>query len=401
MVQLLRDLVALGKGSRTGGANERADFLKTRLQKAGFDVELDRVPLSWKEKKTTAKNLVAKREVKGAPTLFLYGHLDTVEPAEGWKTDPYTLVEKGRKLYGLGAIDMLSGITAFMEAVQAPSKYGIVFLGTCDEENDSEGVLHFIAHRKKLLAKADLILSGDATDIFPRNSKPTQLPHSILAGNPAYACAEFIISPKKGKQNLNPLDVLDIVMKEVKIIIDAFPNRSKSPLMKDRANLCDICAETPDGMPFPKTVKVDISIFLGLEATVKRLESTRTELEAKLLQKPAIKKITKRGFDVNLAFCDDPVAPIEGFLVTDFSDPLVSSLTRTINDVVGVRRIRTVGGTWIGDENFLATTLTEMGCDIPIIGYTAAGGNEHKADEYVCSSSFAQVKEVYRRMLAR
>lgn len=403
MADTLRQLVALGKGSRSGGANERADFLKARLRKAGFDVELDNVPLPQKEngtEATVARNLVAVREAKNAPTILLFGHLDTVEAGEGWSTDPFTVVEKGNKLYGRGTLDMLSGVTAFIEALERPSKYGIVLLGACDEEEGSAGTADFVARRKDLLRKADLVLSGDATDMFPENAKPGQLPHSIMVGNPGYGCAEVVLKPKsRDAGELNPLEVLDVVLTELKAIVKALPNRSKSRLLKDEAGMSDISADSPEGAYFPKSITVSVDIYVGLEPTLARLESIRAEMEAKLLKAPAIKSITRRGFELRFVFGNNPVPPTEGFLVSDLSSPLLRLLTTTIKNVVGVRQIRKVGGEFIGDENILAAGLSELGRRVPIIGYTAAGGNTHEANEYVCIPSFMQVREVYRRFL--
>ena len=45
---------------------------------------------------------------RGAPTVVLYNHLD-VQPAEreaeGWRTDPFRLVQRGRRYFGRGTTD--------------------------------------------------------------------------------------------------------------------------------------------------------------------------------------------------------------------------------------------------------------------------------------------------------
>ena len=80
-------------------------------------------------------------------TLLLTGHLDTVDVAENWKTDPFDPVEKDGKLYGLGAFDMKSGLVcalaafkALVEATELHSRMGtIAFAATVDEEGYGTG----------------------------------------------------------------------------------------------------------------------------------------------------------------------------------------------------------------------------------------------------------------------
>src|SRR5262245_40171346 len=65
-------------------------------------------------------NVIATVQGAGhGPTLLLCGHVDTVLPAEGWSTDPTTPTIIGDRLYGLGAVDMKTGVAAGMLALEA------------------------------------------------------------------------------------------------------------------------------------------------------------------------------------------------------------------------------------------------------------------------------------------
>ena len=46
--------------------------------------------------------------------LGFLGHTDTVEYAEGWKTNPFELEVKNGLIYGLGVCDMKGGLITFM-----------------------------------------------------------------------------------------------------------------------------------------------------------------------------------------------------------------------------------------------------------------------------------------------
>jgi len=95
--------------------------------------------------------------------LLLTGHLDTVDIAADWETDPFNPVEKDGKLYGLGSFDMKSGVVCCFAAFKAlvedhalKGKLGkIAFAATVDEEGYGTGAEALL---KSPLGKADGIL---------------------------------------------------------------------------------------------------------------------------------------------------------------------------------------------------------------------------------------------------
>lgn len=90
------------------------------------------------------------------PTFGFLGHTDTVEYIDGWDTDPFTLIEKEDKLYGLGVCDMKSGISAILDAILSIDlseiKNGIKLYFTYDEERGFGGI-HDIVHNKETFPK--------------------------------------------------------------------------------------------------------------------------------------------------------------------------------------------------------------------------------------------------------
>ena len=63
-------------------------------------------------------NVIAGIENGPGPTLLLNGHVDTVLAVEGWSSDPWTPRRDANRLYGLGAVDMKSGVAAAMVATR-------------------------------------------------------------------------------------------------------------------------------------------------------------------------------------------------------------------------------------------------------------------------------------------
>ncbi len=94
------------------------------------------------------------------------GHLDTVDVAAGWETDPFVPTERNGRLYGLGALDMKSGLacalSAFrrlLETKELHSNLGeIGFAATSDEEGLGTGARALLATR---FGKSDLMLLAE------------------------------------------------------------------------------------------------------------------------------------------------------------------------------------------------------------------------------------------------
>lgn len=100
-------------------------------------------------------------------TCLIYGHYD-VQPAsleDGWKTDPFKLVEKNGKLFGRGIMDdkgqlFVHIITIANLIKQKKLKYNIKFISEGNEEIGSNYIESFIKKHKAILA-SDFIMISD------------------------------------------------------------------------------------------------------------------------------------------------------------------------------------------------------------------------------------------------
>lgn len=83
-------------------------------------------------------NIIAKG--KSDPEIILFGHLDTVLP-KNETTDPFIPRVEGDKLFGLGSVDMKSGLAIMLDIASSnkSEKLGLVF--SVDEEYDFKGAL--------------------------------------------------------------------------------------------------------------------------------------------------------------------------------------------------------------------------------------------------------------------
>lgn len=102
--------------------------------------------------------------------LILSGHSDTVPyDADKWQSDPFTLVRKNDKLYGLGATDMKGFFPIIVEAVKAfaakPPKHPLIILATADEESSMAGARALMEQGIGFKPKAAII--GEPTNLVP------------------------------------------------------------------------------------------------------------------------------------------------------------------------------------------------------------------------------------------
>ena len=118
-----------------------ATYVAGKIRELGLEPE-------WHEVAPGRPNVYARADLGGNNRLLTFtGHMDTVDVAHNWPTDPFEPVEKEGKLYGLGSMDMKGGLacalTAFKALVEAEADHGrlgrIGFAATVDEEGYGTG----------------------------------------------------------------------------------------------------------------------------------------------------------------------------------------------------------------------------------------------------------------------
>ncbi len=146
--------------SISGNEKEIAQYLASILSDLGLKVNY-----SYYEGGENSPSIYAtlKGEESG-PTLLLTGHMDTVDVANGWITDPFTPTIVGDKVYALGACDMKGGIASIIETLtyfienKTPLKGDILVAFVSDEEVQSRGTYNLI---KKQGITADMAIMAE------------------------------------------------------------------------------------------------------------------------------------------------------------------------------------------------------------------------------------------------
>ena len=150
------------------------ELLAGWLEVLGFTVEL--MPVAEQPAKY---NLIARRG-SGPGGLVLAGHTDTVPyDAARWEQDPFALMEKDNRLYGLGTSDMKCFFPLVLEAIRnidlGKLREPLYVIATADEESTMAGA--------RALALTGLKLGRCALIGEPTGLRPVYMHKGILGVN--------------------------------------------------------------------------------------------------------------------------------------------------------------------------------------------------------------------------
>ena len=116
-------------------------------------------------------NVVGELGDGNGQTLILYGHLDTVEAFKGWTKDPFSAEISNGKIYGRGASDDKSSVSAEIFATKALIEAGVklngnlILTAVIDEETGGLRGADYILENG--IIKGEACLLGDAPCDYP------------------------------------------------------------------------------------------------------------------------------------------------------------------------------------------------------------------------------------------
>jgi acetylornithine deacetylase/succinyl-diaminopimelate desuccinylase-like protein len=229
---------------------------------------------------------------KNYPTVLHYGHYD-IQPAHQtkqdkntkknasnaiWKTDPFKVVEKDKKLYGRGVVDNKGQFLVYLTAVEALKKanklkYNVKFIVEGNEETGSGKLAEFIKDNKKDL-KCDFALISDGEQINKQPTVDVSYRGTINAQLTLYGAKNDLHSGLYGGIILNPANELCNTLSQINgralcKNLDA-PKISKSHkenLLHNNFNLAEFTKITGLKYPMFKDAK-DIYRTLGFSIAV-------------------------------------------------------------------------------------------------------------------------------------
>ncbi len=314
------------------------------------------------------------------PTILLNGHLDTVDISEGWTRNPLRPIIEGDRLYGLGSLDMKSGVAATMIAIEA-------FKNTVDEFN-GEILYTFVSDEEGPygLGTDALILDGitDNVDvaIVPEPSSGftgVEFPCLCLGARGGWNYTVTILG--KSAHAANPDKGINAILEASKLMLEL----KKTQLQKDdKLGTGDICIIGSEGGGAACSV-ADRASFTVFRHVIRG--ETRDYLRKEVEE--AAKRANIQG-TVSMAFRDAPHSANEGFepYVIDEDNEYTKILENSIKDISGINPSIAYYSS-IGDFNHISSRVK-----VPTFIFGAVGENFHGPNEYVNIDSVVKTSEV-------
>lgn len=321
------------------------------------------------------KNLFLHTPHKAQRHLCFAGHIDVVPPGEGWSSDPFTPAHRDGYLYGRGAQDMKSGVSAFVCAVRdflvrnpsATQDLQISLLLTSDEEGEgtygtrymldeleSRGLLPTMAIVAEPTAHA---VCGDVIKVGRRGSINGKITIFGKQGHVAYP------------QNcINPTELLGARLGEL-----AGVNLDKGDAHFEPSKL--VITDIRGGMEVVNVTPNELKILFNVRNSP---QTTKEDVQS------YVRKVLE-GLDFTLELRQSSV----GFL-SDSS--LVAMMSTCIESVCGrAPELSTSGGT--SDARFFGAR------GIPVVEVGVPNDKIHAIDERVRPQDVQRLYEIFTRFL--
>ena len=310
--------------------------------------------------------------------LLLNGHLDTVQPRSGWKTDQLIPTITDGKMFGLGTADMKGNIAAMLSALyEIKDSKGVMVLLYVDEEYDFLGMKAFINEYQNKINPA-LIVSGDGTDLQIGNGCRGLIEIRCIAkGLSAHASRpELGINAITGV--INAVNKLTTLLKSK--YTDAVLGTTSCNLAFLQGGL-DLRSKTTNATLIGQEGNnvADIAEF------VLDIRSAHVSLNAGALTK-VLKELLQ---EEKLILESSTIRHDLGAWVTKKEE--LKSILNVISRPSFAK---------IGDRGFIDTQLLWEAFPVPCFTYGAGDGTTiHKANEYVRIADLFKAKDTYKKII--
>ncbi len=321
------------------------------------------------------------------PTVLLNGHIDTVDLCEGWTKPPFEAKICDNKMYGLGALDMKSGVAAMLLAIKHfsinyPNFNGKIKYQVVSDEEGPYGLgTNYLIEDG--LCDADVAIIPEPSTAFLNSSQNTVclgarggLSYKIVVkGISAHAA-----SPQNGVNAIVEASKLIVALKEITSLYDEKLGHGSTAIIKIDGG----------GAPASIADKTEISVFRHI---------VRNE-NAETVKKEVYMAATNANVNhdnIEVIFRKAPTKGCEAFLpyVCDEHDFYIKSFIDSVKQVSNIEPLIDYFPS-IGDFNYIGSRL-----NIPTIVFGPKGSNYHSSDEYVELDSYYETFNVIYNYLVK
>jgi len=335
--------------------------------------ELNPVYHYYEETKVTkfkGVNVIGRLKGDGeGPSIYLNGHVDTVYPCKGWDSDPF----KGRieedKLYGLGALDMKSGVAAIMLALEAFKKSHNTFKGEIiysfvSDEEGPYGLGTNAVIEDGIAENADVAIVAEPSSGFCSEDFPC----ICLGARGGY---NYIVTVSgKSAHAANPEKGINAVLDSAKIMVELETSSLYEDEKLGKGSICILSSSSESqacSVPDTASFTVFRHVVNGEDAEYVKNELIQAAKRAKVSSK------------VEFQLREAPSEATGGFMPytvdenNEYVKAFISSVEKCCDKKPSISYFKS-----IGDFNYIGSRLK-----IPTIIFGPSGKNYHTANEYV------------------
>lgn len=341
------------------GEKDFADEIQKLLVTHGFHVRTV-------DSETDRYNIIASFG-ESQKHLAFYGHMDTVAPAQGY-SNPYTLVEDGDVLRGLGATDMKGGVVAMLVAgclLKAEGKPVKLIFGV-DEENISLGA-------------NDLCDSGALDDVaamlVPETGqvKDFNQPYQLSLGRRGRLVFNIEIKGRKAHaaeahNGINAIEAASTFILSVPSL--SFPSH---PDLGEVIFIPEAISSETESLSLPEMCTLRLTALTTPSVSHNEVCRALEDL------------MRHQGIQGSVSFSARKT-PFSESYVADVRDPFVAMVVQNAS-FDGVEFMYNAS---VADENVFAAKL-----GIPVVTLGPTGGGEHTSEEWVSFKSLITLTERY------
>jgi len=362
---------------------EITKFVKEWLEERNLNPWYHRVT-ETKMTKFKGNNVIAEIGNDQGPTILLNAHMDTVKICDGWKRDPFGARVEGDRLYGLGALDMKSGLAAAMIAMEQLKTIKdqlqgrVIFTAVVDEEGPY-GLGTDTLIRDGITSKCDMaIVTEPAAAFAPQNIHNP----CILIGARGRYLYEIRVKGKAAHGSMPYLGI-NAVVDASKIILELQKMQLGSHPFLGKGSLCVLLIEGGGetlSVPDQCRILADRHVVIG-----------ETEERVKKDVEEAIKNLDIKS-EVEIGFRNAPYPEVTGYgsYITSREHKLVKEFENSFEELSGQKPVLS-SFVSIGDFNYLGD---KNRANLPTIIIGADGDNVHSPDEYVDLESATEIAKV-------